>query len=224
MYLECASNTIQENWLLGFSYLFNLRHNRIPSIEKFFTNTSSNNLYSQTALYFYSLELYKKLNDNCDNLYLYDPLNMIDQIFHQVQLRPESDLKEAFVRWIDNKSIKAKVETEWTEDWGDFSYDDDDSEDTEDKRFKKFEIKFNVIENKEHYTELKGLLLKWPKFVDSKYTRIDNNPILRIMALVTTYITLDDYQFEYETHLLEEYRQFVTKLADEDVSVQIIIN
>lgn len=56
-------------------------------------------LYTQTALYYYSLELYKKLYTDCEKLYLYNPLDLIKIMIIAAQKSEECDIVKALQYW-----------------------------------------------------------------------------------------------------------------------------
>ncbi|XP_019696196.1 neuroblastoma-amplified sequence-like isoform X1 [Harpegnathos saltator] len=97
--LECAKHTIQDDWLLGMSYLLSLNKDHIMDVQKIFTNLPRNELYIQTALYYYLLKLYKKLYTDCEKLYLYSPLNLITKMTVVARTTEECDIVEALQYW-----------------------------------------------------------------------------------------------------------------------------
>ncbi|XP_076751683.1 NBAS subunit of NRZ tethering complex [Xylocopa sonorina] len=77
LFLECAKYTIQQDWLLGMAYLFSTQKTCIGEVHKLFTELPRTKLYIETAMYYYSLELYKSLYTDFKNLYLFNPLSLI---------------------------------------------------------------------------------------------------------------------------------------------------
>lgn len=71
---------MQDDWLLGVSYLLNLSKDRILDAQTIFMDLPQIELYIQTALYYYSLELYKKLHTNSEKPYLHNPLDLMKKM------------------------------------------------------------------------------------------------------------------------------------------------
>ncbi|XP_072751649.1 NBAS subunit of NRZ tethering complex [Anoplolepis gracilipes] len=99
--LECAKHTITDDWLLGMTYLLSLNRDHILDAQKVFLNLPQTELYIQTALYYYSLELYKKLYTNCEKLYLYKPLDLIRNMIVVAQKSEKCDIVKALRYWQD---------------------------------------------------------------------------------------------------------------------------
>lgn len=99
MLLECAKHTIQDDWLLGMSYLLSLNKDHVADVQEIFTNLPRSELYIQTALYYYSLKLYKKLYTDCAKLYLYDPLDLIREMMTAARTIEECEIVEALQYW-----------------------------------------------------------------------------------------------------------------------------
>lgn len=97
--LECAKHTIEDDWLLGMTYLLSLNKDHILDAQEVFVNLPQTELYIQTALYYYSLELYKKLYTNCEKLYLYKPLDLIRNMIVVAQNYEECDIVKALRHW-----------------------------------------------------------------------------------------------------------------------------
>ncbi|XP_032685175.1 neuroblastoma-amplified sequence-like isoform X2 [Odontomachus brunneus] len=97
--LECAKHTIQDDWLLGMSYLLSLNKDHIVDVQEIFTNLPRSELYIQTALYYYSLKLYKRLYTDCEKLYLYSPLDLIRKMMVAARTIEECDIVEALQYW-----------------------------------------------------------------------------------------------------------------------------
>ncbi|XP_020298354.1 neuroblastoma-amplified sequence-like [Pseudomyrmex gracilis] len=96
--LECARYTITDDWLLGMAYLMSLNRDRIMDAQKIFS-AMPNELYIHTAIYYYSLELYKKLYTECENLYLYKPLNLMENMIVAAQKSEDCDIVKALRYW-----------------------------------------------------------------------------------------------------------------------------
>lgn len=99
MLLECAKHTIADDWLLGMMYLLNLNRDHILDAQEVFVNLPQTELYIQTALYYYSLELYKKLYTNYEKLYLYKPLDLIRNMIVVAQNSEECDIVKVLRYW-----------------------------------------------------------------------------------------------------------------------------
>lgn len=98
--LECARHTIQDDWLLGISYLLSLNKDHIVDVQEIFADLPRSELYIQTALYYYSLKLYKKLHADCEKLYLYSPLDLIRKMIVAAQtIEEQCDIVEALQYW-----------------------------------------------------------------------------------------------------------------------------
>ncbi|XP_012278109.1 neuroblastoma-amplified sequence isoform X2 [Orussus abietinus] len=97
--LQCAQYTIQEDCLLGMSYLFSVCNDRISSVQTIFNSLPQTNLYFQLAAYFYSLELYRKLHPDCNNIYLYDPNELINAMMEVSVTSSERQIQEALIYW-----------------------------------------------------------------------------------------------------------------------------
>ncbi|XP_011879378.1 PREDICTED: neuroblastoma-amplified sequence-like isoform X2 [Vollenhovia emeryi] len=97
--LECAKHTMPDDWLLGMAYLLSLNRNRILDAQAVFTDLPQIELYVQTALYYYSLELYKKLYTDFEKLYLYNPLDLMKVMMVAAQKSEECDIVKALQYW-----------------------------------------------------------------------------------------------------------------------------
>lgn len=99
MLLECAKHTIADDWLLGMMYLLSLNRDHILDAQEVFINLPQTELCIQTALYYYSLELYKKLYTNYEKLYLYKPLDLIRNMIVMAQNSEECDIVKMLQYW-----------------------------------------------------------------------------------------------------------------------------
>lgn len=99
MLLECAKHTMPDDWLLGMAYLLSLNRDCILDAQAIFMDLPQNELYIQTALYYYSLELYKKLYTDCEKLYLYNPLDLMKIMIVAAQKSEECDIVKALQYW-----------------------------------------------------------------------------------------------------------------------------
>lgn len=67
--------------------------------QAIFMDLPQTELYMQTALYYYSLELHKKLYTDCEKLYLYSPLDLIKSMIVAAQELEKCDLVKALQYW-----------------------------------------------------------------------------------------------------------------------------
>lgn len=81
------------------TYLLSLNRDHVLDAQEVFVNLPQTELYIQTALYYYSLELYKKLYTNCEKLYLYKPLDLIRNMIVAAQNSEECDIVKALRYW-----------------------------------------------------------------------------------------------------------------------------
>ncbi|EFN62928.1 Neuroblastoma-amplified gene protein [Camponotus floridanus] len=112
--LECAKHTIADDWLLGMMYLLNLNRDHILDAQEVFVTLPQTELYIQTALYYYSLELYKKLYTNYEKLYLYKPLDLIRNMIVVAQNSEECDIVKALRYWQNLTSGAQNINMEQT--------------------------------------------------------------------------------------------------------------
>ncbi|XP_031847093.1 NBAS subunit of NRZ tethering complex isoform X2 [Nomia melanderi] len=99
LFLECAKHTIREDWLLGMSYLFSTHRNCIKDTQNLLTELPQTELYIQTAMYYYSLELYKRLHKNIENLYLFSPLSLIRKMINVASKSKQTELYGGLRYW-----------------------------------------------------------------------------------------------------------------------------
>ncbi|KYM76506.1 Neuroblastoma-amplified sequence [Atta colombica] len=97
--LECAKHTMSNDWLLSMAYLLSLNRDHILDAQTIFLDFPRTELYIQTALYYYSLELYKKLYTNCEKLYLYSPLDLVKIMLVAAQKSEECDIVKTLQYW-----------------------------------------------------------------------------------------------------------------------------
>lgn len=97
--LECAKHTMPDDWLLGIAYLLSLNKNHVLDAQAIFMDLPQIELYIQTALYYYSLELYKKLYTECEKLYLCSPLDLMKIMMVAAQKSEECDIVRALQYW-----------------------------------------------------------------------------------------------------------------------------
>nr|XP_033341499.1 neuroblastoma-amplified sequence-like isoform X1 [Megalopta genalis] len=308
LFLECAKHTLREDWLLGIAYLFSIQKNYVKEIQDVLTELPQTELHVQTAMYYYSLELHKKLYGDTENLYLFSPLSLIQKMINAMKKCKESEMYESFKYWQsrflnnqetddikffdsnqiieendredheervehDNDLIQSPVceefkeqkksaeksisqldgeikkdykdddkgDMEWTDDWGNFSdeevvetvnkkqnipkqkpcIEDDISFTkeigdcaTEEDRFKAFENVYDKIQSKDHFNEMKGIVLKWPKFSNPEYTAVDKHPIYKMMKLINVYETETDASKQKQ--IFQEYKDLMAALSSLD--------
>ncbi|XP_053978605.1 NBAS subunit of NRZ tethering complex-like isoform X1 [Hylaeus volcanicus] len=97
--LECARYTMEDDWLLGMSYLFSIEKNSIIETQNVLTEFPQTELYTQTALYYYCLELHKRLYRDFENLYLFNPISLIRKIINVAHKSRNADIYENFKYW-----------------------------------------------------------------------------------------------------------------------------
>lgn len=88
-----------EDWLLGMSYLFSIQKNCTMETQNVLVELPQTELYTQTAIYYYCLELHKRLYRDFENLYLFTPLNLIWKIINVTCNSKDSDIYENFKYW-----------------------------------------------------------------------------------------------------------------------------
>ncbi|XP_034172180.2 NBAS subunit of NRZ tethering complex isoform X2 [Osmia lignaria lignaria] len=99
LFLECAKYTMQEDWLLGICYLFSVQKNYIKEVQNVLVELPETELYTQTAIYYYCLELHKSLYKDFKNLYSFNPLSLIWKVINVAHKSKESDTYEYFKYW-----------------------------------------------------------------------------------------------------------------------------
>jgi len=81
------------------AYLLSLNRDCILDAQAIFMDLPQTELYIQTALYYYSLELYKKLYTDCEKLYLYNSLDLMKIMIVAAQKSEECDIVKALQYW-----------------------------------------------------------------------------------------------------------------------------
>jgi len=82
------------------AYLLSLNSDHVLDAQTFFVDLPHTELYIQTALYYYSLELYKTLYPNCEKLYLFKPIDLIRHMMVAAQtMSEENEIVKAFRYW-----------------------------------------------------------------------------------------------------------------------------
>lgn len=107
--LECAKYTMSNDWLLSMAYLLSLNRDCILDAQTIFIDLPQTELYIQTALYYYSLELYKKLYANCEKLYLYSPLDLVKIMLVAAQKSEECDIVKTLQYWQSHLLSEAHI-------------------------------------------------------------------------------------------------------------------
>lgn len=119
MLLECAKHTIPDDWSLGMAYLLSLNKDHVVDAQEILLDLPRGQLYTQTALYYYSLELYKTLyTDDCEKLYLYKPVDLIRHTMLAAETATEeSEIVRALRYWQNRLHDEAQIaETEQQEE------------------------------------------------------------------------------------------------------------
>ncbi|XP_017875232.2 neuroblastoma-amplified sequence-like [Ceratina calcarata] len=99
LFLECVKYTIQQDWLLGMAYLFNVKKQCLEEVQSLLTELPDTELYIQTAMYYYALKIYRSLNLDFENLFLFDPSSLIRESMSIAHKCKESNIYEAFKYW-----------------------------------------------------------------------------------------------------------------------------
>ncbi|XP_012141773.2 NBAS subunit of NRZ tethering complex isoform X2 [Megachile rotundata] len=99
LFLECAKYTMQEDWLLGICYLFSVQKDYVKEVQNVLMELPQTELYTQTAIYYYCLELHKSLYKDFKNLYLFSPLSLIWKVINVTHKCKESEIYECFKYW-----------------------------------------------------------------------------------------------------------------------------
>lgn len=90
---------MREDWLLGMSYLFILQKNHIKEVQDILMGLPETDLYTQSGMYYYSLELHKRFYRNIENLYLFKPLSVIWKTINIAHKCKDSDINEILKYW-----------------------------------------------------------------------------------------------------------------------------
>ncbi|XP_066584629.1 NBAS subunit of NRZ tethering complex-like isoform X2 [Prorops nasuta] len=98
--LECAKEILCEDWLLGISYLLSLDTECTYSdAQTVFMDLPRNDLYIQTAAYYYSIQLHKKMYPEVSDIHLYDPIDLICKMKVASQSCEDGHLKSSLNYW-----------------------------------------------------------------------------------------------------------------------------
>lgn len=77
MLLECAEYTVPEDCSMGLSYLLTLNDDYLMDAIDLFKNFPQTEPYYQILAYFCSVKLYAKINPDLDDVFFYDPVELI---------------------------------------------------------------------------------------------------------------------------------------------------
>ncbi|KAK1127326.1 hypothetical protein K0M31_003870 [Melipona bicolor] len=101
LFLECAKCTIQQDWLLGMSYLFSVQKKYIKEVHNVLIELPQTMLYIQTSMYYYCLELHKSLYKDYyfTDLYLFDPLSLMLKTMNIAHKCKRFDIYKPFKYW-----------------------------------------------------------------------------------------------------------------------------
>ncbi|EZA57952.1 Neuroblastoma-amplified sequence [Ooceraea biroi] len=147
-------------------------------------------------------------------------------------------------------AVPDEIDTvEWTDDWGDFS-DDDDAGATSDKRTRSgenfeatsqdevvsfnrsiaecvteedrlavFQLRFSRMSNLEDYAELKKILSQWPEL--SAAGDVASNPVLRMMKAIIPLIAKTNAA-DFQERILREHEELVKLLMSKEILKQFL--
>lgn len=276
-----------DDWLLGMAYLMSLNRDRIMDAQKVFP-AMQNELYIHTAIYYYSLELHKKLYTDCENLYLYKPLTLMENMIVAAQKSEDCDIVKALRYWhcyllgdsqIARPELAEVKDTKKSVNKGKEVIEEDilnsiekiqwrirlaseaaNTEEirrkqtkgtvgtvtdkknknkskeilqqttvhqwivecvTEEDRFVTFQKLFNLINNIEHYRQVRTIISQWPKFNMSEYTTLNNHPILIMLKVMLYFISrIKGHINDFDRTILQEIEE-LTGLLDSEVYIAI---
>ncbi|KAK0092818.1 hypothetical protein PV326_000527 [Microctonus aethiopoides] len=109
--VQSARNIMSDDWLLGMAYLLNLNNTNATRniIDEFFANMPRTDLFIQTAMYYYSLELYRQINPNLIDYFSYDPMDLIQKMVAEAKVivndeTDHNETKKALIYWYEQLS------------------------------------------------------------------------------------------------------------------------
>ncbi|XP_046481059.1 NBAS subunit of NRZ tethering complex [Neodiprion pinetum] len=106
LFVECARHVFTEDCLLGISYLLSLSSSDNDFVRPAFDDIPDADLRLQLAAYFYSLELYKKLEPDKVGYY-YDPLELISRMTKAAANMQDCPIAEGLIYW-SSRLLNAK--------------------------------------------------------------------------------------------------------------------
>ncbi|XP_043477356.1 neuroblastoma-amplified sequence-like [Leptopilina heterotoma] len=125
LFLESGEKVISEDCLLGLAYLMNLSENSMNEVEEMFDNLPNTDLNDQLALYYFSLQLFKKIHPEDKNIFLYDPLVLINAMSRVEKSENHQEfitILQKRIHKIETKNMKysPKIEDSISEEQVDF--------------------------------------------------------------------------------------------------------
>lgn len=125
LYLESGEKVISEDCLLGLAYLMNLSESSMNEVEEMFDNLPNTELNEQLALYYFALQLFKKIHPEDKNIFLYDPLMLINAMSRVEKSEDHLELITILQKRIQkietkNKKHSPKIEDSISEEQVDF--------------------------------------------------------------------------------------------------------
>lgn len=109
VYLESAEKVISEDCLLGLGYLMNMSENSMKEIDEMFDNLPNTDLNNQLALYFFALQLFKKIHPEDKNIFLYDPLDLICSMTKVTKFENHQELISILQKRINLYKTKSEI-------------------------------------------------------------------------------------------------------------------
>ncbi|XP_057318854.1 NBAS subunit of NRZ tethering complex-like [Microplitis mediator] len=101
LFVQLASHVMSDDWQLGMAYLLSFNDSNddfISHAQEVFRSLPPTNLYIQTAIYFYSLKLYCRINPDANDCFTYDPMELMKMMANEARDEAD-DLKIALVYW-----------------------------------------------------------------------------------------------------------------------------
>ncbi|XP_014228300.1 neuroblastoma-amplified sequence-like [Trichogramma pretiosum] len=110
--LDCAKYTILEDCNLGLSYILNINDESVSKVTELFEISPSDTTFTELLIYFSALKLYLRMAPKSDEVFSYDPNELIKYIFYT----KSSSLIEQEKILIENMNLllNAKTQTEET--------------------------------------------------------------------------------------------------------------
>ncbi|XP_014605991.1 PREDICTED: neuroblastoma-amplified sequence-like isoform X1 [Polistes canadensis] len=200
--LECAKHTIHEDWLLSVAYLLSLNKTYISDIQSIFMNLPRNGLCIETVIYYYSLEFHKKLSNNIEMLYMYDPLSLISKALMLATNSDECDIRKALFHCksylIDDKKLTNMLSIN--------SNEDTDNE------------KLNIPENSENIDEQRNI-----EYNNEEVTILDSTKDEEVSSVLFDYKD-DEWADDWSNFSDANLDETVSSITQQEVIVEDKIN
>ncbi|KAF7993079.1 hypothetical protein HCN44_005860 [Aphidius gifuensis] len=114
LFVQLSGHIMPDDWTLGLSYLLNIKNQRIDNANQVFQSLLNTELYLQTAIYYFSLELFKKLNlKKIKNLLYCNPNDLMENMKIKIQENKNGEIEKALNYWhekLDNLNKDHQVE------------------------------------------------------------------------------------------------------------------